>query len=118
MDEDVVNLSGGEAKRVALARVLAHPAELLILDEPTNHLDLFGIDWLEAWLAGFSGGVVLVSHDRHLLDRGHGADGRGWTAATPTCTKTATPGTWRPRSNGRTGRSRRRAFVGTWPAGS
>ena len=68
-DRDVGELSGGQAKRVALAAVLTAPAELLILDEPTNHLDLPAIAWLEAWLARFSGGVVLVSHDRHLLDR-------------------------------------------------
>jgi ATP-binding cassette subfamily F protein uup len=69
IDHHVSDLSGGQAKRVALAGVLAHPAELLILDEPTNHLDLAAIAWLEAWLSRFAGGVVLVSHDRHLLDR-------------------------------------------------
>jgi ATP-binding cassette subfamily F protein uup len=69
MGEDVASLSGGQAKRVALAAVLARPAELLVLDEPTNHLDLGAIDWLEHQLAAFRGGVVLVTHDRHLLDR-------------------------------------------------
>jgi ATP-binding cassette subfamily F protein uup len=69
LDTPVAHLSGGQAKRVALARVLTAPSELLILDEPTNHLDLPAIAWLEAWLARFNGGVVLVSHDRHLLDR-------------------------------------------------
>jgi ABC transport system ATP-binding/permease protein len=68
-DYDLSDISGGQAKRVALARVLADPAELLILDEPTNHLDLPGIAWLEAWLSRFAGGVLLVTHDRHLLDR-------------------------------------------------
>ena len=62
-------LSGGQAKRVALARVLSQPAELLVLDEPTNHLDLAAVAWLEKWLLDFRGGLVLVTHDRHLLDR-------------------------------------------------
>ena len=69
VDEDVRSLSGGQAKRVALARVLAHPAELLVLDEPTNHLDLGAVAWLEQRLLAFRGGLVLVTHDRHLLDR-------------------------------------------------
>ncbi len=68
-DRDVAGLSGGEAKRVALARVLARPSDLLVLDEPTNHLDLGAVTWLEDWLAGYPGGLVLVSHDRYLLDR-------------------------------------------------
>jgi ATP-binding cassette subfamily F protein uup len=66
---EVGTLSGGQAKRVALARVLAHPAELLVLDEPTNHLDLGAVSWLEQQLRSFPGGLVVVSHDRHLLDR-------------------------------------------------
>jgi ABC transport system ATP-binding/permease protein len=69
VDADISTLSGGQAKRVALARVLAHPAELLILDEPTNHLDLGAVAWLEQRLLAFRGGLVLVTHDRHLLDR-------------------------------------------------
>ena len=68
-DVDVRSLSGGQAKRVALAQVLAHPAELLVLDEPTNHLDLGAVAWLEQRLLTFRGGLVLVTHDRHLLDR-------------------------------------------------
>ncbi len=69
LERPVAELSGGQAKRVALAGVLATPAEMLVLDEPTNHLDLGAVAWLEAWLARFAGGVVMVSHDRHLLDR-------------------------------------------------
>jgi ATP-binding cassette subfamily F protein uup len=65
----VSTLSGGQAKRVALALVLAREAELLVLDEPTNHLDLGAVSWLEQRLLGFRGGLVMVTHDRHLLDR-------------------------------------------------
>ncbi len=66
---DVTTLSGGQAKRVAMARVMSRPFELLILDEPTNHLDLGAVAWLEQRLATFKGGLVLVTHDRYLLDR-------------------------------------------------
>jgi len=62
-------LSGGQAKRVALARLLVGEYEALILDEPTNHLDLDAIKFLEEWLAAYRGGLVLVTHDRHVLDR-------------------------------------------------
>jgi ATP-binding cassette subfamily F protein uup len=65
----VAALSGGQAKRVALARVLVGQAELLVLDEPTNHLDLGAVSWLETQLLARRGGLVVVSHDRHLLDR-------------------------------------------------
>ncbi len=63
------SLSGGQVKRVALAAVLAEPAELLVLDEPTNHLDLAAVAWLEQQLLALRGGLLLVTHDRHLLDR-------------------------------------------------
>ena len=62
-------LSGGQTKRVALVQVLATELDCLILDEPTNHLDLDAIQYLEQWLASFRGGLVMVTHDRHTLDR-------------------------------------------------
>ncbi len=69
VDADVRTLSGGQAKRVALACAIVVDCDLLILDEPTNHLDLDAIAWLEERLAGFRGGLILVTHDRHVLDR-------------------------------------------------
>ncbi len=66
---DVGELSGGQVKRVALARVLGEPAELAILDEPTNHLDMAAVAWLERRLLDWRGGLLLVTHDRHVLDR-------------------------------------------------
>lgn len=63
------SLSGGEAKRVGLARALVEPSDLLILDEPTNHLDVDGIVWLEERLASYRGGLLLITHDRHVLER-------------------------------------------------
>jgi ABC transport system ATP-binding/permease protein len=68
IDADTEGLSGGQAKRVALARLLADEHECLILDEPTNHLDLDAISFLERWLADYRGGLVMVTHDRHVLD--------------------------------------------------
>ena len=69
IDARTDELSGGQAKRVALARLLIGEYEALILDEPTNHLDLDAIRFLEDWLAAYRGGLVLVTHDRHVLDR-------------------------------------------------
>jgi ATP-binding cassette subfamily F protein uup len=66
---EVATLSGGQAKRTALARLLVEEVDLLVLDEPTNHLDVDAIAWLEERLARFRGGLVLVTHDRHVLDR-------------------------------------------------
>ncbi|MEY2446513.1 MAG: transport system ATP-binding/permease protein, partial [Ilumatobacteraceae bacterium] len=68
LDAPTSELSGGEAKRTALAGLLVGEHEVLILDEPTNHLDLDAIQFLEEWLAAFRGGLVLVTHDRHVLD--------------------------------------------------
>jgi ATP-binding cassette subfamily F protein 3 len=68
-DMPVHVLSGGEEARAALARVLLEAPDLLMLDEPTNHLDFEALDWLEDTLIQFPGALILVSHDRHLLDR-------------------------------------------------
>ncbi len=68
-DRPVNRLSGGERRRAALATVLLRNADLLLLDEPTNHLDLDSCEWLEGFLETYPGAVVLVSHDRHFLDR-------------------------------------------------
>ena len=65
--EDPAHLSGGESRRAALARVLAPSPDLLLLDEPTNHLDLPAIEWLEKELASSRAGIVLISHDRRML---------------------------------------------------
>ena len=62
-------LSGGQRKRVALAGCLVHPCDLLLLDEPTNHLDAEMIGWLETYLQRFTGGILLVTHDRYFLER-------------------------------------------------
>jgi ATP-binding cassette subfamily F protein uup len=67
--EKPANLSGGEMRRAALARTLAPDPDLLLLDEPTNHLDLPAIEWLESELASLKAGIVLISHDRRLLEK-------------------------------------------------
>jgi ATP-binding cassette subfamily F protein uup len=66
-NEDPANLSGGEARRTALARVLAPSPDILLLDEPTNHLDLTTIEWLESELASRRSALVIISHDRRFL---------------------------------------------------
>ena len=86
-DAMIGNLSGGEKRRVALAKLLLSKPDMLLLDEPTNHLDAESVEWLEQFLVRFPGTVVAVTHDRYFLDnaaewileldRGHGIPWKG-----------------------------------------
>src|SRR5919205_504761 len=67
-DRDVMTLSGGERRRVALCRLLLSAPDLLLLDEPTNHLDAESVAWLEQHLRDYKGAIVAVTHDRYFLD--------------------------------------------------
>ncbi|HIF25279.1 MAG TPA: energy-dependent translational throttle protein EttA [Micavibrio sp.] len=67
-DADIKNLSGGEKRRVALAKLLLEKPDLLLLDEPTNHLDAESVAWLQRHLSEYPGAVVMVTHDRYFLD--------------------------------------------------
>lgn len=68
-DRPVQSLSGGQKTRLALARILLMSYDLLILDEPTNHLDMQTLNWLEGYLRGYRGALLIVSHDRYFLNR-------------------------------------------------
>ena len=65
----VEDLSGGYRKRVGLASAAVASPDVLLLDEPTNHLDAAAVEWLQSWLDRYPGAVVLVTHDRYVLDR-------------------------------------------------
>lgn len=67
--KEATTLSGGQKKRVAIARSLIQPVDLLLLDEPTNHLDNHTIEWLEGFLAAYPGALMLITHDRYFLNR-------------------------------------------------
>ena len=67
-DADVTKLSGGEARRVALCKLLLEAPEMLLLDEPTNHLDAETIAWLQQHLIDYKGTILIVTHDRYFLD--------------------------------------------------
>lgn len=69
LEQEVTNLSGGQQKRIALARVLIQKPDLLILDEPTNHLDIETIEWLESYLSQANMSLILVTHDRYFLEK-------------------------------------------------
>jgi ATP-binding cassette subfamily F protein uup len=69
LGQSMASLSGGNRRRVALAAALVAQPDVLLLDEPTNHLDADGVEWLQSWLDRYPGAVVLVTHDRYLLDR-------------------------------------------------
>src|ERR1700741_3380683 len=69
MDGDVGNLSGGWKMRVALARILMMNPDVMLLDEPSNHLDLESLIWLEQFLKGYDGALLMTSHDREFMNR-------------------------------------------------
>ncbi len=90
-DWEVTNLSGGEKRRVALARLLLSKPDMLLMDEPTNHLDAESVAWLQHHLENFPGCVILVTHDRYFLDQV-----TKWTLELDTRTRATIPPGWKP----------------------
>ena len=68
-DQKIEHLSGGQKRRVVLAKTLSEDFDVLLLDEPTNHLDQEMISWLEEYLRSYRGTILMVTHDRYFLDR-------------------------------------------------
>lgn len=68
-EKDIMTMSGGEKRRVAIAAALVKPCDVLIMDEPTNHIDNETVTWLEEFLQKYKGAIVMVTHDRYFLDR-------------------------------------------------
>ncbi len=101
LNQPVGRLSGGERARVLIARLMLEPADLLLLDEPTNDLDIPTLEILEESLLEFRGALVLVTHDRYMLDRvSTTRAGTGWTRGAPSAspiTRNGMPGNGSPR---------------------
>ena len=114
-DVPVDTLSGGWRRRVLLARALVAQPDVLLLDEPTNHLDIEAIEWLEAFLADYSGAVLFITHDRAFLERlatrvielDRGTSRRG--------PATTAPSFRRKRNGSPTNRSPPRSSTSGWP---
>lgn len=84
-DQKIEHLSGGQKKRVVLAKILSDDFDVLLLDEPTNHLDEAMIRWLEEYLRSYKGTVIMVTHDRYFLDR---VTNRIWRSVMEKCMDT------------------------------
>ena len=97
-DAKIANLSGGEKRRVALCRLLLQKPDMLLLDEPTNHLDAESVEWLEQFLARYTGTVVAVTHDRYFWTTPPSGSWN-WIAAAAFRGRATTPNGWCRRMN-------------------